>query len=289
VSCVRTYLFFFVLTEALEQALKAGTPFLFGEALKEIAVEKRDHAVTLAVCKALKNSVHVVSLSFADCDVGLEGARKLQPFLEKAEKLQRLAFVNAGLNEESGNVILDALKMLKGRQLQQLNLLGNQLGAKSTSRVAPLLAACKNLQVLKLEGREMGSDSAAAAQAIAAFAGHHFDALVFRVGLKEDTGALLADSLIRRGSVHDLDLSDNNLRYKGICSLLMALRESPGKLRHLNLSRNAVGTADAPKILEMVARFIGFLQEFKFDDNGAKKIHLVKLANLFADRAKRGF
>ena len=161
-------------------------------------------------------------------------------------KLQTLSLWNS-IGNDGSKVLAEGLQNCKN--IQTLNLEGNNILADGAKALAVGLQHCNNLQTLNLEGNNIGADGA---KALAEGLRHcnKLQTLNLRVNGIGDNGAkALAVGLQHCNNMQTLNLEGNNIGADGAEALAEGLQHY-NKLQTLNLTANNIGDDGAKALAE---------------------------------------
>ncbi len=199
------------------------------------------------VFDCLKYCNRLITLSFSNNQICLEGAIALTNSLKFCTKLQTLHLSSNSIGSEGAVALADGLKLCI--ELQTLDLGCNSIGSEGAEALADGLKFCTKLRTLHLRDNSIGSEGAVA----------------------------LADGLKLCIELQTLDLGSNSIGSEGAVALADGLKFWT-KLQTLYLSYNSIGSEGAVALADGL-KFCTKLRTLHLRDNSIGSEGAVTLAD----------
>ncbi|CAM4550198.1 unnamed protein product [Leuciscus chuanchicus] len=220
------------------------------------SVQLRDCGVTgegvAALTSALRsNPSHLRVLDLSENKIS-NSVKHLSPVLEDPRcKLEILRLIYCDLTDEGCAALASALISNPSR-LRDLDLSGNKIGNSATQLSAVLEDPRCKLEILWLSDCDLTDEGCAALTSALRSNPEHLRNLNLSQSKLGDSVKRLAAVLEDpRSKLETLRLRDCGVTAEGCAALTSALRSNPEHLRHLDLSRNKIGSSEVQKLLNL--------------------------------------
>lgn len=258
----------------LAQALKVNT------SVEEIYIQGNDggDVGVKSLCDALlERPGPIKTLDIGNNTMTEEGAQNLAKLL-KAKQLVELDVYNNDFGDAGMYQIAGSLK--DNKSLTSLDLGGNNVGADGMKALASAIKNCDTLRVLELSYNPMGPEGA---KAIAEVSKYDLQLETLKVGWCKigsgDGAKAIGDLIMFNTTISSLDLRGNNLGDEGAISIARSMKEHDNQhFAELDMGYNEIKDAGACALAQSLkANVEGAVKELKLNQNYITRFGQVAL------------